>query len=435
MKTDDIKSLDKCSNDTQLEPRIVKYIDLCSGIGGFRVAINNLFNTNVIFKCILSADIKQDAIDTYNINFGEENEKNDIYNLQPDEINKFDLLCAGFPCQPFSSAGQKKGFSDERGGMIFKIIEICKHHKPENIILENVYNLITLNKGECILKIKDLFEELGYFVSYGKFNSSDFGCPQSRNRVYIICNLNKKITFTNIKYSKKVYLKNIIDTTITSSDINPIFVDKLLKMHNIKPIYGCKIGDKRGGVNNIHSWDISYNGHVSNDECQLMNKIMLERRKKHWADTKKIKWMDGMPLTYNEILTFYKNDNLQKMLDNLIKYKYLKLEKCKDIVNGKRVYKNDSEEGYNICKGKLSFPISMILDPNYLSPTLTATDSHKLAVIVNDSIIRSLTKNEIKKICGFPNTFIIPDHVNYYDLFGNMATPPVIVELLKQIYI
>ena len=88
-------------------------------------------------------------------------------------------------------------------------------------------------------------------------------------------------------------------------------------------------------------------------------------------------------------------------------------------------------EGYNICKGKLSFPISKILDPNDISPTLTATDSHKLAVIIDENTIRNLSSTEMKKICGFPDSFIVPNHVNYGDLFGNMATPPVIKEIFE----
>ena len=149
------------------------------------------------------------------------------------------------------------------------------------------------------------------------------------------------------------------------------------------------------------------------------------------AKKKKIIWMDGMPLTKSEIDTFYKDKNLQKMLDNLVGKKYLKLEKCKDLVNGKRVYKEDSDEGYNICKGKLSFPISKILDPNDVAPTLTATDSSKLGIIINNTCIRKLNINELKKTCGFPDTFQVPNNVNAYDLFGNMACPPVIKELIK----
>jgi DNA (cytosine-5)-methyltransferase 1 len=122
------------------------------------------------------------------------------------------------------------------------------------------------------------------------------------------------------------------------------------------------------------------------------------------------------------------------MLDNLVSKKYLRLEKPKDLVDGKRKYKEESPEGYNICKGKLSFPISKILDPNDISPTLTATDSHKLAVIIDENTIRNLSSTEMKKMCGFPDSFIVPNHVNYYNLFGNMATPPVIEAILRLVY-
>ena len=141
--------------------------------------------------------------------------------------------------------------------------------------------------------------------------------------------------------------------------------------------------------------------------------------------------MDGIPLTYEDITTFYKHDNLKEMLNNLVSMKYLRIEKPKDLIDGKREYKEELPEGYNICKGKLSFPISKILDPNDISPTLTATDSHKLAVIINDNTIRNLSSTEMKKICGFPDTFVVPEHVNYTDLFGNMATPPVIKAIFE----
>lgn len=414
----------------------INYIDLFSGIGGFRVAIEDfaISNKKYNFNCVLSADIKPDAIDTYNINFNENNKAIDINLLEPSDIKQFDLLCAGFPCNPFSSAGYKRGFTDKKGKFIFKILDICKYHKPSIVILENVYNLITLKKGEYITKIINMFENIGYYINYKKLNSKDFGCPQSRERVYIICSLNEKISFDNIKYHKHSYIKDIINYSLKKSNISSTFADKLIKIHKKKSLYGCKINDKRGGEKNIHSWDIGYNGNISIEESKLMNKIMLERRKKHWAKKKEIVWMDGMPLTYDEINTFYKHSQLKDMLDNLVNLKYLRLEKCKDLINGKRVYKEDSEPGYNICKGKLSFPISKILDPNDISPTLTATDSNKLGIIIDNKIIRKISRDEIKKICGFPNSFIIPNHVNYYDLFGNMVTPPVIKEILNIIY-
>ena len=359
-----------------MSARQLKYIDLCSGIGGFRTAIENYSagQTKLQFKCILSADIKQDAIDTYNVNFNEQNTAVDINNIVPADLETFDLLCAGFPCQPFSSAGQKKGFDDNRGGIIFKIVDLCKAHKPATIILENVYNLITLNGGKCIQDIKALFENLGYFVDYKKLNSSDFGCPQSRERVYIVCSLQKQVKLDDIRFNgKQQVMKDIMEFNDKRTDIDVSFAETLLQLHSKSSVYGCKIGDKRGGKNNIHSWDIGYNGIINGEECNLMKTIMLERRKKHWAEKKGIAWMDGMPLTYEEILTFYSHANLKPMLDNLVEKKYLKIEKCKDLVNNQRVYKEDSKEGYNICKGKLSFPVSKILNPNDISPTLTAT--------------------------------------------------------------
>ena len=414
--------------------KIIKYCDLCSGIGGVRIGIQEYekVKDGIQFKCILSADIKQQAIDIYNANFGTNVVKTNIYDIIPGEIDKFDLLCAGFPCQPFSSAGNKKGFEDERGGIIFKIIEICSYHKPSVIILENVSNLLAIEKGDCINKIVSMFEEIGYNVSYKKLNSQDFGCAQSRERVYIICKLESRVCIED-KVCEKKYLRDIIQYTDMNSDIDTNFTSKLLQIHENKSIHGCKIGDKRGGSNNIHSWDIEYNGHVNNEEKMLMNKLMVERRKKKWAIKKNIKWMDGMPLTKDEIKTFYDNERLDEILNKLVNLKYLKMEKCKDLIEGRRVYKENSDIGYNICKGKLSYPLSKVLDPDDVSPTLTATDSHKLGVVVHNCI-RRLNKDELKLICGFPSEFIIPDHVNEFDLFGNMATPPVITHLLHNIY-
>ena len=409
---------------------MIRYIDLCCGIGGFRVAIEQIDSLN--FECVFSSDIKHDALDTYNVNFKESITPVDLFDVEPEQIPAFDLLCAGFPCQPFSSAGHKKGFDDDRGGMIFKIIDICAYHKPNVVFLENVYNLLTLDHGQCIQRIRKLFEDLGYNVYYEKLNSKDFGCPQSRERVYIVC------TKTSFKFpiniQDTVLLKHIIDYSDKRTDIDNSFANKLIQLHKKQNILGCKMGDKRGGMKNIHSWDLEYNGPLR-EECKtLMNKIMLERRKKHWAKQKGVDWMDGMPLTLEDIHTFYKSESLKEMLDDLVEKKHLRLEKCKVLVNGKREYKLDSETGYNICKGKLSFPVSQVLDFENIAPTLTATDSHKLVVLIDNTYIRRLNTLELKRICGFPDDFVVPEKVNAFDLFGNMATPPVLKGILESLY-
>ena len=411
------------------------YIDLCSGIGGFRLALESFQkkNTNIHFHCVLSADIKEDAIQTYNLNFHENYKKTNIFDIK--EIDRFDLLCAGFPCQPFSSAGNKKGFDDDRGGIIFKIIDICKQYKPKFVILENVSNLIIIENGKPLKKICEEFRHIDYFVSYKKLNATDFGVPQNRERVFIVCSLEKQVDLDKIKYiNPENTLNSIIDYAAKYTDIETNFANKILDLHSHTPLFGYKMQDKRGGQNNIHSWDIGVNGVLSLHERNLMNKIMTERRKKHWAEKKNIIWMDGMPLTLNEISTFIDDPNLKQMLDNLIVKKYLKLEKPKNLTSGKRVYDETGELGYNICKGKLSFPITNILDPNSTSPTLTATDSNKLAVIIENTFIRKLNDNELKLLCGFPLSYQLPDNVDKYDLFGNMVIPNVVEAVLECIF-
>lgn len=356
-----------------------------------------------------------------------------VYNFEVDQDNSYIVSnTIVHNCQPFSSSGNKKGFSDSRGGMIFKILDICKHHRPTTFILENVSNLLTIEKGECIRRITNMFIEIGYNLSYRKLNGLDFGIPQSRERIFIVGTIDRTIDLSKIEYMPSSVLNTIIDYTARYTDIPPLFADRLLELHQQKCIFGFKVQDKRGGNRNIHSWDILDN--LSRDELDLMELIMLERRKKHWAIEKGIEWMDGMPLTTTEIQTFYAHPKLQTLLDHLVDLEYLKLEKCKDLVNGKREYKQDSECGYNICKGKLSFPVSQILDPNGVSPTLTATDCCKLVVIIDNRFIRKLTPLELKRLCGYPDEFKIIKDVNYFDLFGNTVLPPIIKQLSLLIY-
>lgn len=358
-----------------------------------------------------------------------------VYNFEVDTDNSYVVNnTIVHNCQPFSTAGSKMGFSDARGGIIFKIAEICEKYQPRVILLENVSNLLNLENGKIIKKICKIFDKIGYKISYTKLNALDFGVPQSRERVYIVGCLDKKIDLDNIQTKNHKTLASIIDYDDAYTDIDQLLAKKLLALHADENIFGCKLQDKRGGAMNIHSWDIGWNGDISKKERRLMNLIMTERRKKHWAIKKNIVWMDGMPLTLEEIKTFYDKDGLEDMLANLVSKKYLKLEKCKELVDGKRQYKDDSEIGYNICKGKLSFPISKILDPDGYAPTLTATDSSKLAVIIDENNIRRLSDIELKKLCGFPNGFVIPEGVDKYDLFGNMVVPPVVTAILNVIF-
>jgi len=423
-----LSSLDQPVNPQKHQ---IKYVDLFAGIGGFRYGIQafQAAHPQFVFECVKSADIKKDAIQTYNLNFNEQNQSCDVRTLK--DLPHFDLLCGGFPCQPFSSAGKQRGLKDEgRGDLIYEVIRICKESKPEYILLENVSNIENIEKGEVLKSIVKEFQTIGYSVTCVPVNSSQVGLAQDRKRIFIVGCRSREPQIKLNQY-QSVSIKDILDLDDQKTTLPEGFLNKLLSLPK-EQLIGKSIKDKRGGDSNIHSWEIDFHGTTSERQKTLMNRLLLERRKKKWAAEKKIKWMDGIPLSLEDIQTFLKYEGLQEDLEDLVSKKYLVKEYPKDIVNGKRVPNEKLAIGYNIAKGKLSFPISKILHPDELSPTLTATDSSKLAVYVNGTI-RQLNEKELKRLCGFPESLILPPGVNKYDLFGNMVCPPVVTAILESL--
>lgn len=192
----------------------IKYLELFAGIGGFRSAIEKASkHTGIQAKCIGYSEIDPNAVKTYKANFGandDELEIGDINSLDSElkikKLPKFDVLLAGFPCQPFSLMGDKEGFADSRGTMFFQIAKILEIKKPEFFILENVRGLKTHDGGRTFERIMQILkEDLGYHVRPELLNSADFGVPQVRRRLYFIGVKNKK-TFKQIAeldFSKK----------------------------------------------------------------------------------------------------------------------------------------------------------------------------------------------------------------------------------------
>jgi len=159
----------------------MKFIDLFAGIGGFRQALESYGA-----ECVFSSEIDKYAIETYIANY---NEKpcGDITKIKSEDIPKHDILCAGFPCQPFSISGNQLGFDDKRGILFFEIYRIVKHHMPKILFLENVANLKQHNDTKTIEQMKQMLCELGYIVNVKILNASDFNVPQSRKRIYFVC--------------------------------------------------------------------------------------------------------------------------------------------------------------------------------------------------------------------------------------------------------
>ena len=158
-----------------------KFIDLFCGIGGFRQALESVGGI-----CVFSSDIDKHARATYEVNYGEE-PTGDIKKIAAVDIPKFNVLCAGFPCQPYSIAGHKKGMDDERGQIFFEITRIIAHHKPEVVFLENVARLQKHDNGSAFNIIVKSIEELGYRVYYQVLAANEFGVAQVRKRLYFVC--------------------------------------------------------------------------------------------------------------------------------------------------------------------------------------------------------------------------------------------------------
>lgn len=158
-----------------------KFIDLFAGIGGIRIPFDELGG-----DCVFTSEWDKFAQQTYYANFGEIPE-GDITKIPVETIPPHDILLAGFPCQPFSMAGKKKGFFDTRGTLFFNIEKIIEYHKPSVVFLENVKNLRNHDKGRTFQVIKEHLEKLGYKVFDTVLNAKEFGVPQNRERIYIIC--------------------------------------------------------------------------------------------------------------------------------------------------------------------------------------------------------------------------------------------------------
>ncbi|MBK5213681.1 MAG: DNA (cytosine-5-)-methyltransferase [Flavobacteriaceae bacterium] len=418
----------------------VKFIDLFAGLGGIRLGFENSFRElGFETECVMTSEIKSYAIETLEKNFSHGYFVGDIFQVENEQIPDFDFLLGGFPCQSFSAAGNRHGFSDTRGTLFFEIERIIRNKSPYGFILENVEGLVKHdleNKGDKIGRtlstiLYKLKNELGYKVSWKVLDSIEFGLPQSRKRIFIVGAKNEKpnLTFSNKEFKPlKTILENGLET------IKSDFTEKLFRHFEMEDLYGKSIKDKRGGDNNIHSWDIGIKGEVSDEQIILLNKLFKERRKKHWAKKIGIDWMDGMTLTLKQISTFQKNDKLKELLDDLVIKGYLRFEHPKKLVREKtengekkfRVYDETKPKGYNIVTGKLSFEINKILDPNDIAPTLVATDVSRLAVPDNGGL-RRLTIREGLRLFGYPEWYEIPvKEIEAFDLLGNTVAVPIV---------
>ncbi len=411
--------------------KTIKFIDLFAGIGGIRKGFElACADKGYKTECVFTSEIKPYAVSVLNQNHPGEEIAGDITQVKEKNIPDFDFLLAGFPCQAFSAAGKRLGFQDTRGTLFFEVERILKEKKPYGFVLENVEGLVNHDRenphdkiGRTLTTILEHLDALHYKVSWRVLNAKSFGVPQERKRIYIV---GTKMEYPNLeRFShKSSQLADILETGLPTVDSK--FTKMLLSHYTIEELFGKAIKDKRGGENNIHSWDIEYKGVVSSEQKMLLNAMMKERRKKKWAEEYGIDWMDGMPLTLTMIRTFYDKPNLEEMLEDLVEKRYVRKEHPKRKVDNRREQDDSLPLGYNIVAGKMSFEVAKVLSPVEIAPTLVAMDMQHLFVPDGNGI-RPLSLREGLRLFGYPDNYKFDVSIDEgYDLLGNTVVVSVI---------
>ena len=394
----------------------MKFIDLCCGIGGFHYALKNMK-----YECVLASDIDENAQQNYELNH-KIKPHGDLTNIDIKNIPPFDILCAGFPCQPFSKAGGQKGFEDSRGNIFFDICKIIEHHKPMYIILENVRNLGSHDDGNTWKVIHTELTKLDYNL-YDQpliLNTLDFNVPQSRERVVILCkrkDLGDLPTKPNFEKNIKdtISLDSIIEKNakkelpeklkVTEKVWNEFII--LCQKNNIKipkfPIW-TDWWDSEGNDTSVTKWDKS----KSDEE----NKTIITKRQKDFYQKYK-SWID-------QNKNFYKSyyETLQPWLEKSRKEKLwigavrkFEWQTGDDTLNMNTILWSPRGSGVR-CK-KLNY-----------SPTLVAMAS---MIPVYGPESRFLTPRECARLQSFPDSYKIHENDKIaYKQFGNAVNVKMI---------
>jgi len=183
----------------------IKFMDLFCGIGGIRLGMEKAG-----FECVFSCDINAECQRTYKENFGEV-PQGDIRDVSENDVPDFDVLCAGFPCQPFSISGKQKGFADDRGTLFFEICRFIEKKNPRVVFFENVKHLIHHDKGNTLETILSKLRAMGYTPEWRLLNAADYGVPQNRERIIIIATKENTFNFDNVTKIRRRILFDFLD--------------------------------------------------------------------------------------------------------------------------------------------------------------------------------------------------------------------------------
>lgn len=263
------------------------FIDLFAGIGGFRMAMQNLNG-----RCVFTSEWDKSAQQTYRANFGDtpfgDITKDEIKNLIP---NKFDILCAGFPCQAFSIAGKRGGFEDTRGTLFFDVAEIIKKHQPKAVFLENVKGLFNHDKGKTLSTILNtLRTDLGYYVPEPQIiNAKYFGVPQNRERIFIV-GFRSDLKVKEFHYPKSDKVKKSVKDILEEQVVSAKYYLSTQYLHTLR-----KHKERHAQKGNGFGYEILDNDGVANaivvGGMGRERNLVIDKRLKDFTPVTKIKGM------------------------------------------------------------------------------------------------------------------------------------------------
>ncbi|MDY4369952.1 DNA cytosine methyltransferase [Pectobacterium brasiliense] len=353
----------------------MKSVELFSGIGGFRIACDELG-----IDTVWANDIDDNAAKVYMDNFPGTNYFNGDINSYISEIPDHDLLTGGFPCQPFSSAGKKLGINDVRGTLFSSIVEIIKNKNPNFFVLENVKRLLSMDNGLHFSTILNALSSAGYFVEWRLLNAIDFGLPQNRERVIII---GWRSDFGKEKYPRMLPQKDIENISYKQSEnIRNFSTWTNFEDHRLK----------------FKSWGCAYQGKFIDLDVKRFTMALPFKRL--------FEVLEECPSEN----FFFNEDTIKRIKDSI------KVNKYFNGVEIKYNQKGGARMGYSI------------FGVNGVAPTLTSSTSRHYERYEVDGYYRRLTNIEYARIQGFPDNHCRCVSVyDQYVLFGN-AVPPILVK-------
>lgn len=416
----------------------MKFIDLFAGLGGFHLALSDLGH-----ECVFACEIEKYLRRHYEENF-KINPEGDITKIKPKNIPKHDILCAGFPCQPFSKAGYANGFSHKVAGkMFFQLIKIIKYHKPKYLFLENVPNLLNHNNGETWNFMKKQIENLNYEVDQKILSPVDFKIPQTRDRLYIVAKQNKLDSFEwPKKYKTKPNLKRFL---VSKPKRNKRLTEKKQNILNVWKYFLKKIPKKTYLPNPL--WAMEFGAtYPYENETPFSSKIKvlrnsrgsfgvkLNRKKREifelipkYARVKTKKFPDWKIKMIKRSREFYKINKswVDKILPEIIKLEFEAYQKLEWNCQG---------DGFSLRKKIVTFRASGVrIRRNKNSPTLISSSVCQVPYLPWKN--RYLSHEECLNIQGFKGIKSYPEgDENFYNTIGNAVNVGVISKIAKNLF-